>query len=58
MGWKRLMLVSDNEAPLLALLRLVTANLPGIEVIPRTCPVGDSAANGLAEAAVRELKRR
>ena len=56
LGWKRLLLVSDNEAPLLALLRLVAANLRGIEVIPRTCPVGDSAANGLAKAAVWELK--
>ena len=56
LGWKRLVLRSDNEPSLLALLRRVAANLPGIEVIPKTSPEGDHAANGLAEVGVREVK--
>eukprot|EP00974_Lingulodinium_polyedra_P026370 2543977-Lingulodinium_polyedra.AAC.1 len=56
LGWKRLLLRSDNEPALLSFLRRVTANLPGVEVVPQTSPEGDHAANGLAEVGVRELK--
>ena len=32
------------------------ASLLGAEVVPKTSPEGDRQANGLAEAAVREIK--
>ena len=56
LGWKRLVMRSDNEPALLSLLSRVAANLPGVEIVPRTSPEGDHAANGLAESGVRELK--
>ena len=56
LAWKRQVVRSDNESPLLALLRAASASLPGVEVVEKTCPEGDSAANGLAEVAVREVK--
>ena len=56
LGWKRLVMRSDSEPALLSLLRLVSANLQGIEVVEKTCPEGDHATNGLAELAVRETK--
>ena len=56
LGYKRLVMRSDNERALLALLRSVAANLEGAEVVEQSCPEGDHAANGLAEVAVREAK--
>ena len=56
LGWKRLLLRSDNEPSLLSLLSRVAANLPGVELVPMTSPEGDHAANGLAEVGVREIK--
>ena len=41
LGWKRLLLRSDNERALFAFLRAAAASLEGVEVI-------DHAANGLA----------
>ena len=56
LGYKRLVVKSDNEHGLLSLLRDVVADAVGVECIPKTSPEGDSAANGLAEGAVREVK--
>ena len=56
LGWKRLIMRSDNERALLSLLRAAAMNLEGVEVIEQACPEGDHAANGLAEVAVREIK--
>ena len=52
LGWKRLLLRSDNERALLAFLRAAAASLEGIEVIEQASPEGDHAANGLAEVGV------
>ena len=57
LGFKKIVLRSDNKPALLKLLDVVTTNLPGIEVVPKASPEGDSQANGFAEAAVREAKR-
>ena len=54
LGWKRLLLRSDNERALLAFLRAAAASLEGVEVIEQASP--DHAANGLAEVGVREVK--
>ena len=56
LGWKRLLLRSDNERALLACLRAEAAGLEGVEVIEQASPEGDYAANGLAEVGVREVK--
>ena len=47
MGWKRLLLRSDDERALLAFLRAA---------IEQASPEGNHAANGLAEVGVREVK--
>ena len=56
LGWKRLLLRSDNERALLAFLRAAAASLEGVEVIEQAIPEGDHSANGLAEVGVREVK--
>ena len=56
LGYKRLVMRSDNERALLAFLRSAAASLEGTEVVEQLCPEGDYAANGLAEVAVREVK--
>ena len=54
LGWKRLLLRSDNEWALLAFLRAAAAGLEGVEVIEQASPEGDHAANGLAEVVLRD----
>ena len=56
LGYKRLVVKSDNERALLSLLSAVSESMPGVEMVPQTSPEGDAAANGFAESAVRELK--
>ena len=56
LGWKRLLLRSDNERALLASLRAAAASLEGVEVIEQARLEGDHAANRLAEVGVREVK--
>ena len=56
LGWKRLLLRSDNEWALLAFLRAAAACLEGDEVIEQASPEGDHPANGLAEVGAREVK--
>ena len=56
LGWKRLLLRSDNERALLAFLHAAAASLEGVEVIEQASPEGDHAANGLAEVVLREVK--
>ncbi len=46
LGWRRLVVKSDIEPAILALLSRVATNLPGVEMIPPTSPEGDHAANG------------
>ena len=56
LGWKRLLLRSDNERALLAFLRAEAASMEGVEEIGQASPEGDHAANGLAKVGVREVK--
>ena len=56
LGWKRLLMSSDNELTLLAFLRAAAVGLEGVEVIEQACPEGEHAANGLAEVVVQEVK--
>ena len=56
LGFKRILVRSDNERPLLSLIERVTSNLTGVELVLMTSPEGDHQANGLAEVGVREIK--
>ena len=56
LGFKRILVRSDNEGSLLRLIERVTCNLTGVELVLMTSPEGDHQANGLAEVGVREIK--
>ena len=56
LGFKRLLVRSDNERSLSSLIERVTSNLTGVELVLMTSPEGDHQANGLAEVGVREIK--
>ena len=57
-GHKRVVFMSDNEPALVKLTTMVDEHLKNVEVVHKTCPVGDHAANGSIEVAVREIKRQ
>ena len=56
LGFKRILVRSDNERSLLSLIERVMNSLTGVELVLMTSPEGDHAANGLAEVDVREIK--
>ena len=56
LGFKRILVRSDNERSLLSLIERVMNNLTGVELVQMTSPEGDHAAYGLAEVGVREIK--
>ena len=56
LGWKRLLLRSDNERALLAFLIAAAVGLEGVEVIEEAIREVDHGGNGLAEVGVREVK--
>ena len=56
LGFKRILVRSDNERSLLSLIERVTSNLTGVELVLMSSPDGDHQANGLAEVGVREIK--
>ena len=56
LGFKRILVRSDNELSLLSLIERVTCNLTVVELVQMTSPEGDHQANGLAEVGVREIK--
>ena len=56
LGFKRILVRSDNERSLLSLIERVTSNVTGVELVMMTSPEGDHQANGLAEVGVREIK--
>ncbi|CAK0875550.1 unnamed protein product, partial [Prorocentrum cordatum] len=56
LGYKKVVLRSDSEKSILKLIELVNQHLPSVEIIPKASPEGDRQANGMAEAAVREIK--
>ena len=53
LGFKRILVRSDNERSLLNLIERVTSNLTGVELVLMTSPEGDHQANGLADVGVR-----
>ena len=56
LGFKRILVRSDNERSLLSLIDRATSNLTGVELVLMTSPEGDHQANGLAKVGVREIK--
>ena len=56
LGFKRILVRSDNERSWLSLIERVMSNLTGVELVLMTSPEGDHAANGLAEVGVREIE--
>ena len=56
LGFKRILVRSDNERSLLSLIECVVNNLTGVELVQMTSPEEDHAANGLVEVGVREIK--
>ena len=58
LGWKRVSFKSDNEPALLALKKRVVESSQDIEMVPWESPVGDHAANGDAEEAVKKIKQQ
>ena len=56
LGFKGILVRSDNGRSLLSLIERVLNKLTGVEVVQMTSPEGDHAANGLAEVGVREIK--
>eukprot|EP00959_Pyramimonas_sp_CCMP1952_P017829 378171-Pyramimonas_sp.AAC.1 len=56
LGYRRIILKSDNEPALLKLRREAVKDMQ-IEVVPRESPVSDHQANGAAESGVREAKK-
>jgi len=57
-GVRRFINHSDNEPGIEALKSAAARSVPGVESVPRNCPVGDHQANGEIESGVRELKRQ
>ena len=45
LGFKRILVKSDNEGSLLSLIERVMNNLTGVELVQMTSPEGDHAAN-------------
>ncbi|CAE7372762.1 GIP, partial [Symbiodinium sp. CCMP2592] len=60
-GWKKMCLFSDNENAMKALKRKASEEVKGVEFDLRECPTSteheNAPANGVAEAAVKEVKR-
>ena len=58
LGFKRILVRSDNERSLLSLIERVMNNLSGFEMVQMPSPEGDHVAKGLAEVGVREINAR
>ena len=56
LGYKRILMKSDNEPAIKRLKERVSECLPGAECVPKEAPVGDSRANGSAENVVKQVK--
>ena len=57
-GYKRVILKSDGERPIVALKRAVRDELTSVECALEEAPRGDRQANGDIEVAVREVKKQ
>ena len=58
LGFRRIIVICDNEPSTKALQDTVIHACVGVEVIPQGPPEGDHMANGRVEMAVREVKRQ
>ena len=58
LGYRRAILQSDGEPPIVALKTATLLASPFVELVLRESPVGEHATNGVAEFAVREVKRK
>ena len=58
LGWRRSVSVSDGEYSLFALKNAVRDAMPDVEMIPKESLVSDHDANGEAENAVKEIKKK
>ena len=58
LGYKKFIAKSDGEPAIKAMKAKAIDGLKGIEAISQETPEGDHQANGLAEVAVREVKRQ
>ena len=56
LGYKRILMESDNEPAIKRLIDRVSECLPGVECVPKEALVGDSRSNGSAENAVKQVK--
>ena len=56
LGYKRILMKSDNAPAIKRLKERVSECLPGVECVPKETLVGDSRANGSAENAVKQVK--
>ena len=58
LGYRRVILQSDGEPSIVALKTATLLAAPFFELILRGSPVGEHATNGVAESAMREVKRQ
>ena len=58
LGYKRIRFKCDNEPAILALKLKITQELKEIEIVPEEATEGESQENGVAENAVKEIKRQ
>ena len=58
LGYRRAMLQSDGEPSIVPLKTVTLLASPSVELVFRESPVGEHATNGVAESAMREVKRQ
>ena len=56
-GWKKMIMLSDNENAIKALKQEVVEAMKDLEITLQESPTENPASNGAAECAVREVKR-
>ena len=57
-GLRRLIIKSDNEPAIVALVKELILEMPEIQFVPEHSPVGDHESNAIAERAVQELEKQ
>ena len=57
-GYRRATLQRDGEPSIVALKTATLLAAPCVELVLRESPVGEHATNGVAECAMREVKRQ
>ena len=57
-GYRRAILQSDGEPSIVALKTATLLASPLVELVLRESPVGEHGTNGVAESAMREVRRQ